>query len=732
MPGGNGIKLILTTAVLLCSGTITDAQQYPIVIGYERFHSEAPSIEGGRILFNELGCVNCHNHVTGLPERKGPDLGGILQRSHPDWVGAFLKDPAETKPGTTMPQMHLMEREIEAVLHYLASLKPVKEIPDAFRFVNAERGLALYHEFGCAACHEPSPDFHPVDGKPDKKDFTYPHVPLPDLKQKYDFNSLSAFLYEPHDYWPLGRMPKFELEREDGGDLAAFLLDFHNGDSTEYPSIEEFDQKEYLVKIGKDIVELRNCSACHTLEKTDNPRHPVLNPMNRGYADFQELQKHPQYELTEGQSSSLHLYLNADNSNIVPVSSHLQTLNCMACHERNGIGGPDAARKTYFSGNHDLGDSGLYPPPLTGIGRKLNPDWLRNLLKETNREPALKPNRASHRHRSRQRWKKKTAEPESRPKVRPYLKTQMPVFGESVRELPNILIEADRETHFVDLSNGDLEAGRKLLGNQGGLNCITCHNWGNRQSLGIRALNLNTMADRLNPGWLYDYLINPADYRPNTLMPSFWPNGLASNQEILGGDTTAQIASIYEFAKSGEGLPEGFPDRNSTEYEIIPTDQPIVQRSFMEGIGTHVILVGFPEGVHLAFNTMSGQPAMMWKGRFFDAYDTWYSRFPKFEKPLGVDLVRWSNPRKKALAQYRGYRVDSGNVPEFILTLNGAEVYERFTPQYSEDGKLGMLRVIRYSRLSQLEDKRLKHPRNTKRKEQMDNDPMTRTFFYQW
>ena len=54
--------------------------------------------------------------------------------------------------------------------------------------------------------------------------------------------------------------------------------------------------------------------------------------------------------------------------------------NCTACHERDGRGGPDTARKAYFLGDHNLGDTGRYPPPLTGIGRKLRPDWLANVL----------------------------------------------------------------------------------------------------------------------------------------------------------------------------------------------------------------------------------------------------------------------------------------------------------------------------------------------------------------
>ena len=74
-------------------------------------------------------------------------------------------------------------------------------------------------------------------------------------------------------------------------------------------------------------------------------------------------------------------------------------------------------------------------------------------------------------------------------------------------------------------------------------------------------------------------------------MPSFWPNGKASNNEILGGDSDAQISSIYAFALSGEGVPGGFPEKNTQEFEIVPIEKPIVQRAFFEGGRTHYALV---------------------------------------------------------------------------------------------------------------------------------------------
>lgn len=698
MPRSYGVKSLLLGVLIGLFFQAGYAQDHPLVIGYERFHSETPTFEGGRILFNELGCVNCHDNPTDLPARKGPNLLDIAHRGDPNWLRAFLIHPAEAKPGTTMPQMHLTKEDAETVLHYLVSLRSPKKPSKAFKFVNAERGISLYHEFGCVACHTPSEDFYPPEGKPDANAYSYPSIPLVELDKRYDIHSLSAFLYEPHAYWPEGRMPKFKLDREDGGDLAAFLLDYQNGDSTDYPPFPKWVVDREASIRGKAIVEEKNCMACHVLP--DERSFPLKLPRN-SQTPQSVSNRHPVYSLSSRQLASIVLFL-TEESQAAPAISHLHTHNCLACHSRNGEGGPDQDRSIYFVGDHDLGDTGRLPPPLTKIERKLRPEWLSDALEGTQT-------------------------------VRPYLRTQMPVFGDSLHGLVEYLIDEDQEPiKTIELSEGNLEAGRQLLGTQGGLNCITCHNWGDRRSIGIQALDISNMAERLTFNWLHDYLIDPASHRPNTLMPSFWPGGVASNTSILDGTTDAQISAIYAFSKYGDGLPEGFPDENSREYEIVPTDRPVIQRSFMEGIGTNVILVGFPEGINLAFDGSNGTPAMLWKGRFYDAYRTWFSRFPEFEKPLGTEIVHWAESNQKSLPRYRGYRIDASGNPEFLLSVNDSELVECYEAILTENGASALQRTIRYSNAKQRDASEPIHPKAVQTTETTTQDALTRNFIYRW
>ncbi|MEI6793868.1 MAG: cytochrome c, partial [Verrucomicrobiota bacterium] len=296
---------------------------------------------------------------------------------------------------------------------------------------------------------------------------------------------------------------------------------------------------------------------------------------------------------------------------------------------------------------------------LTGVGGKLRPEWLAKVL-----APRLEAKPADL-------FTSHNKADETR--VRPYLKTKMPQFGAATVDLAKLLGVADARA-ALKFEGGDDTAGRKLMGTQGGAGCITCHRWGDRPSLGIQGPDLSNIAARLQEGWLKEYLINPAGYRPGTLMPSFWPGGKSFNHDILGGDTDKQIAAIYKFVESANGEPEGFPQNRNGEFEIVPKDRPVVQRAFLDGVGVRAILVGFPTGVHLAYDGDKGGPGLAWKGRFFDAYLTWFSRFPTFEKPIGEQVVAWPKPTGRFL----GYRLDAQGNPTFLNEQGGVKVEETY------------------------------------------------------
>jgi cytochrome c oxidase subunit 2 len=86
----------------------------------------------GRALFARSACIGCHT-VQGVSQGKvGPDLthvgsrtilaSGILQNT-PAEMTRWLHDPPAEKPGSLMPNLHLSDQDVSALVAYLESLK---------------------------------------------------------------------------------------------------------------------------------------------------------------------------------------------------------------------------------------------------------------------------------------------------------------------------------------------------------------------------------------------------------------------------------------------------------------------------------------------------------------------------------------------------------------------------------------------------------------------------------
>jgi mono/diheme cytochrome c family protein len=671
----------------------------PHVVGYERFHSGEPSAAGGAILFSELGCANCHGESPVATPRRGPNLVDLKQRVDRDWITSFLKNPEAGRSGSTMPKMMhgMSDEEVKSVVAFLGTKGKGIKFNNG-RHANAERGSALYHEKGCIACHAPTPDFHPPHGKANLNDFPLA-ITHPDLKEKTSLEALNYFLSDPSRYRPDGRMPHITLDKQESMDVAAHLIDFQASDPGEASPVKTWTSADAtVIGKGKALVQKMNCASCHEIpgEKakdlvklTDKVFSEGLNCLSK-----EPVEGLPFYGLTNSQRDSLNLYLKSRGSDEGDqVTTTLAAMNCYACHERDGIGGPTDATDPWFIGDEGLADSGRLPPPLTGIGFKLQRKWLEGVL---------------------------GGKPENR--VRPYVKTQMPSYPHQAAILSELLEGADaKKAEFAVIHSPEvLEAGEKLLGTQGGVNCIMCHTWGDQPSLGIQALDISSLDQRLRPEWFHEYLLNPAAYRPGTLMPPLWPGGKSTLPGVLGGKTAEQIAAIWAFIEKGKGLPEGFPDRSGGKFELVPKDRPIIQRTFMKRTGTKAILVGFPGEINIAYDGLNAHPSLVWKGRFFDAYNTWFTRMAPFEDPLGKEVFEFPEPKTKG--RFRGYRLDASGNPIFLVQADGRALEESFSVS---EGKLH--RTISWKTGTA---PAVSHPKEVDVLEEAKGN--TRTFIYSW
>lgn len=431
---------------------------------------------------------------------------------------------------------------------------------------------------------------------------------------------------------------------------------------------------------GKKLYAQFNCGACHGLEEPlttkAEPFEQLANKGNRGCLSPKPESTEPAYSLTQSQRQELVSVLaklpglNQPLTAAEEVDRTMTSLNCFACHVRDGKGGPQGLRKEYFqvNGTADLGEEGVIPPHLNAAGAKLKPAWLEKVLV-------------------------------TGAFVRPYMATRMPMFGEAnVKPLAAALLKADASSRTgpeLKVETTMTKAGQRLVSTEG-LSCITCHVFAGHPSLGVPALDITTASERLNSDWFRRYLLNPSALRPGTRMPSFFPEGVAVNKAFLNGDTEKQITAIWSYLAAGKSaaLPSGLIP---AKLELIARDEPIVYRNFIEGAGSRAIGVGYPEKVNLAFDANEMRLALLWQGPFIDASRHRTGRGEGFEPPLGYDVLKlpaaapfakletssdaWPKQTGKAAGyQFRGYVFNQERRPSFHYDFDGIAVQEFFLP----------------------------------------------------
>ena len=427
---------------------------------------------------------------------------------------------------------------------------------------------------------------------------------------------------------------------------------------------------------GKELFGSLGCAACHDLGTVAVAS--TLSAKSLAQLDLDAPDnclaaspiRAPAFRLSDAQRKSLRDALRDRSALSQPlppkeqVARTLAAFNCLACHSRDGLGGPPPNRAEYFTvlGEADLGDEGRLPPHLTRVGHKLRPDWLREVL-----------------------LKKGTA--------RPYMATRMPQFGEAnLGALPASLEKADAPESAAataDLRPGEPNYGRKLVGT-GGLSCISCHVFAGHKSLGVPAMDLSLMTRRLRPDWFHRYLLDPPSLRPGTRMPTFWPEGKSTRPDILSGDTGRQIDAIWAYLSRGReaGLPPGLVQG---KMELVASNEALIYRNFIQGAGPRAIGVAYPEKANIAFDANELRLALAWQGPFIDAARHRTGRGEGFEGPLGYNVAhlppgapfavlaepdaKWpvGSPRQAGYRMH-GYQLDRARRPTFDFSFGEVRV----------------------------------------------------------
>ena len=650
----------------------------------QQYHCTSCHASGTLAGMLDRGEVRSHRAADGLHVNSAPDLASVGSRVHPDYIRQFIVDPHGLKPGTGMPQVlgqldpEEQQETAEAITHFLVSLSQDEfhaEVPDADA---SRRGMQLFHSVGCVACHSPrGEDGHEKSGEGS--------VPLGNPPEKYSVKGLTAFLENPHRVRPAGRMPNMKLDHWEALDIASYLLSLPLK-KTLQPGSPDWKLDPSMVAIGKKRFAEVGCNQCHQIDGVEvSSKFTSFSALRPGQGCLSvDAGKWPAFQLTDDQRAAINIAIEQAGRELTrtqKINVTLQTFRCYACHQRDGIGGVSDERDPYFlTTNENLGPQGRIPPPLTGVGAKLKPKWLRQVLVS---------GRA----------------------IRPYVQTRMPQFGtQHVEHLVDLFQQTD-ELPAIDLHQFDdpreiRKTGAELVGS-GGLNCIACHTFQQKPALTMPGVDLTEMAERLHGEWFYRYMRSPQTISPNTVMPSFWPGGKAIRREILDGDTDQQIGAVWEYLKDGRQarVPRGL---RREPIELLATDgrAAILRRSY-QGIGKRGIGVGYPGGVNLAFDAEQLRIAMIWKGKFADPAGVWRSQGHGTVRPLGSDLIRFEagpelDSRKSPWIvdegrpprhRFTGYFLDKMDRPTFTYQLDNVDV-EDFS-RYQESGSPDSLRLKR-------------------------------------
>lgn len=642
-------------------------------------HPQAPPRLAGSVLLSELGCVACHaSGNAALAPKPAPDLTGVAGRVQAAHLLRFLEDPAAAKPGTTMPNAlsHLPSAgrtaAASALAHYLASLGSAPPNATQPAADAVERGRKLYHAVGCVACH--SPETPLADS-----------VPLGPVAEKYSLASLTKFLEDPLAVRPGGRMPDLKLDHFEAVDIASYLL------RDQAPPVS-FEPDPQLAARGRELFTQHRCDACHTVGVArSTPALPPLDKLRPGHGCLSgRTGPWPDYPLSDAQRGALRAAIAAQAEPLTTaenVELTLTRLNCLACHARDGLGGVPASRDAHFTGrDENLGDQGRLPPPLTGVGAKLKRDWLRDVV----------VNGAS---------------------ARPYLHTRMPKFGAAnTGALADQFKQLDTlpPAEFARVADGDKphEAGRELAGSRA-LNCVACHTFRGESAAPIRALDLMTLAERLEENWFHHYLANPQRFSPLTIMPGFWPDGKSPLPDILGGDPGRQRDALWQYLARGPeaGEPQGLV---LEPLVVAVTNEAVIIRRAFPGIGKRGIGVGYPAGINLAFDAGQLRLGSVWSGGFIEASGIWRGQGAGQARILGRDTVdfppgvafavleslatAWpTNLAKQAEGfAFKGYSLDAQQRPTFRYEVGGVLVEDTFRDVKTGDAKPNLVRLLKF------------------------------------
>jgi mono/diheme cytochrome c family protein len=496
----------------------------------------------GRLLFAQMNCAACHADATllpakgtGMPEhgQNAPLLAELGTKYKAAFLADWIFDPHAVRPHTLMPKVFAGEGAEQKAADLAAMLTQGAVPPKAEVDLKlAPQGGALFANLGCVACHQ-RPD---AEGK-DAQD----RIPTGHIRDKWHAAALVEFLKDPAKSYPSTRMPHFRLEDEEATQLAAYLI--ANSRMIKRKALDGDAAR------GAALIVSGGCLNCHAgMPATTQPTLvSVLKAGDKGClsSDAKARASAPDFALTASQRASLKAFLATDLASLKQdtpaefAERQIKNLNCVACHSRDATVSTwtkvdseakklrDALPPKEHVEGEPVPDAPI--PSLTWLGEKLRHDWMSKFI---------------------------AGQVEYKP--RPWLIGRMPGFAHYADGLALGLNHQhglpQTEPAEPAASPEMIANGEKLIGADGGFNCITCHAVGEKEATAVfeaPAINFAESAERLRKGYFHRWVLAPTRIDPDTKMPKYAdPEGVTQLSDPYEGKGPTQFEAIRQYIRT--------------------------------------------------------------------------------------------------------------------------------------------------------------------------------------
>ena len=545
----------------------------------EMYVANAPRLSKAKRMVFDLGCYGCHNIAGYADARKiGPSLLAVTAKTTPEFIYRWIRDTKSFREHTRMPDPQFTHEEATSVTAYLVSTSNESgyKAPSAPPGGSVSKGEELVESLGCKGCHVVTDK----DREIRVTDVSYDIAPeLNKVGSKVNRDWLFAWIRNPKQYNAATVMPNLRLTDSEARDIVTYLM--NNKESSPPASNQDLSNVDWdspdLIAEGKAVIRNFGCHGCHEIagmEKESKVSVPLdefgaktaeelffgdalatgdvpeetweawtIGKMNkaRRYKTEAVDQRMPNYAFGEDDATTLAMLLKSWDGRVIGGNyvnnvgrlgaaiekgrRLVRQYNCVGCHVIEGQGGfirPTIAEAKSKEGILPEESISFAPPDLIGEGRKVQPKWLFDFLKN----PVTS--------------------------IRPWLSARMPTFDFPDNEV-NALIEYFQALEGmsepfqeidISLTRTEIRAAERLFSTEY-LSCYSCHQVGSKKPEGPPsgwAPDFLLAPDRLNPDWVYDWIANPQDLQPGKKMPGFYPDATPPN--ILNGSPDQQIDAL--------------------------------------------------------------------------------------------------------------------------------------------------------------------------------------------